>query len=285
MLSLAYGMGMLLALTREQPRAAMLAARIAGRSCSKPERGVMAGGAARSACRGRHRRSPLSGAGAAVALKERGAAIALATDDARRALQRRRFQPTTSTSFRARPCAAEIRSLTRAPRRCSAMAPLKSWVMLGRLRPAVVVGFGGYPTVPPVMAATLRGIPTVMQDQNSVMGRANRLLAPRVTAIASSLSEVALLDPALKSKATCTGNPVRPNVVAAATTPYDPPRRRRAAAALVFGGSQGARVMCRYRAGRDRAARAGAAWPAFGRATGARRGSAAGARRLRPNAA
>ena len=53
--------------------------------------------------------------------------------------------------------------------------------MLGRMRPAVVVGFGGYPTVPPLLAASLRGIPTVLHEQNGVMGRANRLLAPRVT--------------------------------------------------------------------------------------------------------
>ena len=53
----------------------------------------------------------------------------------------------------------------------------KAWSMLGRVRPAVVVGFGGYPTVPPLLAATLRGIPTVLHEQNGVMGRANRLLA------------------------------------------------------------------------------------------------------------
>ena len=61
----------------------------------------------------------------------------------------------------------------------------KAWALLGRIRPAVVVGFGGYPTVPPLLAASLRGIPTVLHEQNGVMGRANRLLAPRVTAIAT----------------------------------------------------------------------------------------------------
>ena len=67
-----------------------------------------------------------------------------------------------------------------------ALGTAKAWSMLGRVRPAVVVGFGGYPTVPPLMAASLRGIPTVLHEQNGVMGRANRLLAPRVTAIATS---------------------------------------------------------------------------------------------------
>ena len=82
-----------------------------------------------------------------------------------------------------------------------------------------VVGFGGYPTLPPVLAATLRRIPTVIHDANAVMGRANRMLAPRVTAIATSFP-VMKLDSALAAKATTTGNPVRPMVLAAAARPY-----------------------------------------------------------------
>ena len=62
---------------------------------------------------------------------------------------------------------------------------LKAWLMLPRLKPGVVVGFGGYPTIPPLLAATLRGIPTLIHEQNAVMGRANRMLAPRVRAIAT----------------------------------------------------------------------------------------------------
>ena len=118
-----------------------------------------------------------------------------------------------------------------------------AWRTLGTLRPAVVVGFGGYPTLPPVAAATLRGIPTVIHEQNGVMGRANRLLAPRVTAIATSFAGVLDNDPALAAKATRTGNPVRPAVVAAAATPYAPPDLVGPLHLLVFGGSQGARVM------------------------------------------
>ena len=60
----------------------------------------------------------------------------------------------------------------------------------GRIRPAAVVGFGGYPTVPPVLAAAWRRIPTIIHEQNAVMGRANRLLAPRVTAIATTFAGV-----------------------------------------------------------------------------------------------
>jgi UDP-N-acetylglucosamine--N-acetylmuramyl-(pentapeptide) pyrophosphoryl-undecaprenol N-acetylglucosamine transferase len=119
----------------------------------------------------------------------------------------------------------------------------KAWSMLGHVRPAVVVGFGGYPTVPPLMAAALRGIPTVLHEQNGVMGRANRLLAPRVTAIATGFRTLARLDPRLQGKITFTGNPVRREVIAAAATPYAAPEPGGKLRLLVFGGSQGARVM------------------------------------------
>jgi UDP-N-acetylglucosamine--N-acetylmuramyl-(pentapeptide) pyrophosphoryl-undecaprenol N-acetylglucosamine transferase len=119
----------------------------------------------------------------------------------------------------------------------------KAFMMLGRVRPAVVVGFGGYPSVPPVLAATLRGIPTVIHEQNAVMGRANRFLAPRVAAIATGFPGVTAHDPALAAKTTHVGNPVRPAVIEAAARPYEVPRPDGAFRLLVFGGSQGARVM------------------------------------------
>jgi UDP-N-acetylglucosamine--N-acetylmuramyl-(pentapeptide) pyrophosphoryl-undecaprenol N-acetylglucosamine transferase len=119
----------------------------------------------------------------------------------------------------------------------------KAWLKLPNLRPAVVVGFGGYPTIPPLLAATLRGIPTIIHEQNGVMGRANRMLSRRVTAIATSFPGVLDKDSALASKCTHTGNPVRPAVVAAAATPYQPPQPNGPLNLLVFGGSQGAKVM------------------------------------------
>jgi len=106
-----------------------------------------------------------------------------------------------------------------------------------------VIGFGGYPTVPPLIAATWRRIPTLIHEQNGVMGRANRFLAPRVTAIATSFPGVLARAPALAAKATHTGNPVRPAVVEAAKVPYAPPGRPGPLELLVFGGSQGARIM------------------------------------------
>ncbi len=118
---------------------------------------------------------------------------------------------------------------------------LQAFALVGRLRPAAVIGFGGYPTIPPVLAATWRGVPSLIHDANAVIGRANRLLAPRVSAIATTFPDVFSNDPTLAGKATLTGNPVRPAVVAAASTPYpsEPERLR----LLVFGGSQGARIM------------------------------------------
>src|SRR6202043_2870501 len=132
-----------------------------------------------------------------------------------------------------------------------------------------VVGFGGYPTVPPLLAAAWAGVPGVIHEANAVMRRANRLLAPRVTAIATTFPDMFSQRPDLAAKATLTGNPVRPAVVAAAMTPYpaggDPLRL------LVFGGSQGARVM---------ADGAPAAIEAPDRPTSPRGRSAARARRL-----
>ncbi|HWM47165.1 MAG TPA: undecaprenyldiphospho-muramoylpentapeptide beta-N-acetylglucosaminyltransferase [Xanthobacteraceae bacterium] len=119
---------------------------------------------------------------------------------------------------------------------------VRAYAMLARLRPAAVIGFGGYPTLPPVLAARLRGLPTLIHEQNGVLGRANRLLAPWVDAIATSFPRVLDARPDLAGKATHTGNPVRPNVIAAATTPYPDPQAA-PFRLLVFGGSQGARVM------------------------------------------
>jgi UDP-N-acetylglucosamine--N-acetylmuramyl-(pentapeptide) pyrophosphoryl-undecaprenol N-acetylglucosamine transferase len=93
------------------------------------------------------------------------------------------------------------------------------------------------------MAATLRNVPTVIHEQNAVMGRANRLLAPRVRAIATSFAGVLEREPKLNVKATRTGNPVRSMVIAAATTPYVGPDSTSALRLLAFGGSQGARIM------------------------------------------
>ncbi len=113
--------------------------------------------------------------------------------------------------------------------------------ILGRVRPSVIVGFGGYPTFPPLLAARMRGIATVLHEQNAVLGRANRMLAKRVTGIAASFDHTKYLDGDLAAKSRVTGNPVRQSVMAAATEAYVAPQPSDNVRILVFGGSQGAR--------------------------------------------
>ena len=118
---------------------------------------------------------------------------------------------------------------------------MKALFLLRRLQPAAVVGFGGYPTVPPLLAAVLRGIPTVIHEQNGVLGRANRLLGPHVRAIATGVRALFARGTPLAAKATHTGNPIRPVVIEAAATPY--PDAGGPLRILAFGGSQGARII------------------------------------------
>src|SRR5580693_5077077 len=115
--------------------------------------------------------------------------------------------------------------------------------LMRRLKPAAVVGFGGYPTVPPLIAARLFGIPGIIHDANAVLGRANRFLSSRVSAIATSLPGVLDRDPALAAKATTVGTPMRPSILAAAAVKYAGPETSGPFRLLVTGGSQGARVM------------------------------------------
>ncbi|NMG41496.1 undecaprenyldiphospho-muramoylpentapeptide beta-N-acetylglucosaminyltransferase [Chelativorans sp. ZYF759] len=109
--------------------------------------------------------------------------------------------------------------------------------LIARLQPKAVVGFGGYPTLPPVFAASRRGVPTIIHEQNAVMGRANKALAARVSAIAGGFLEAS---GPLAGKIVQTGNPVRPAVIESAATPYAPASPDGPFRLLVFGGSQGA---------------------------------------------
>jgi UDP-N-acetylglucosamine--N-acetylmuramyl-(pentapeptide) pyrophosphoryl-undecaprenol N-acetylglucosamine transferase len=110
--------------------------------------------------------------------------------------------------------------------------------VIRRIKPEVVVGFGGYPTLPPLFAANRRGVPTIIHEQNAVMGRANRALAARAAAIAGGFLPAG--EGRYGGKTVVTGNPVRPAVLAAAATPYVPARGGEPFRLLVFGGSQGA---------------------------------------------
>jgi UDP-N-acetylglucosamine--N-acetylmuramyl-(pentapeptide) pyrophosphoryl-undecaprenol N-acetylglucosamine transferase len=116
-----------------------------------------------------------------------------------------------------------------------------AYSLLGKLKPGIVVGFGGYPTFAPIKSAQLRGIPTLLHEQNAVLGRANKMLAPGVTGIATSFAATKFLTPELATKARLTGNPVRTAVIEAARRPYWKPQPNGKLSLLVFGGSQGAR--------------------------------------------
>lgn len=111
---------------------------------------------------------------------------------------------------------------------------------LARIRPAAVVGFGGYPSLPILIAAQLRGFPTAIHEQNAILGRANRQLVTRVKAVAASLPLVRFVP---RIRVVFTGNPVRPEAAKLAGAEYDPPREGGVIRLLVFGGSQGARAL------------------------------------------
>jgi len=177
------------------------------------------------------------------ALQRRGIAVALATDRRAAKLAADKFgrdnvHIVESATLRGRDpfsISATLATLV--------LGTGRAFALLGRLQPAAVVGFGGYPSVPPVLAASFRKIPTLIHEQNGVIGRANRFLSGRATAIATGFPGILAHNSALAKKAVYVGNPVRPAVVAAAQIPYAVPAATETFRLLIFGGSQGARVM------------------------------------------
>jgi UDP-N-acetylglucosamine--N-acetylmuramyl-(pentapeptide) pyrophosphoryl-undecaprenol N-acetylglucosamine transferase len=110
-------------------------------------------------------------------------------------------------------------------------------------KPAAVIGFGGYPALPALLAAFKAGIPTAVHEQNAVLGRVNRLVAGRVDAIATSYANVARLKDKYRGKAHLVGNPVRDAVLALRSQPYPLLEEDGIFRVLVTGGSQGASVL------------------------------------------
>lgn len=108
-----------------------------------------------------------------------------------------------------------------------------------RDRPAVVVGFGGYPTIPALTAATILRLPRMIHEQNGILGRVNKVFATRVDAIACGIWPTELPGGA---KGSFTGNPVRAAILERAGAPYIPPGDY-PMSLLVIGGSQGARIL------------------------------------------
>lgn len=109
--------------------------------------------------------------------------------------------------------------------------------------PHVVVGFGGYPSAPALVGALWDRRPTVIHEQNAVMGRANRKLAGRVTTVACAFPTLLKVPAKVQGRAQVVGNPVRPPIRALADLPYEPPTAEGPVRLLVTGGSQGARLL------------------------------------------
>lgn len=117
---------------------------------------------------------------------------------------------------------------------------VKARNILRDVRPIAIVGFGGYPTVPPMLAAKGAGVPSILHEQNAVIGRANKFLSGAVDVIATGFPTLEGVTDAIRPKLNYVGNPLRPAVLAAADMPYPDADKLRV---LVTGGSQGARVM------------------------------------------
>jgi UDP-N-acetylglucosamine--N-acetylmuramyl-(pentapeptide) pyrophosphoryl-undecaprenol N-acetylglucosamine transferase len=178
----------------------------------------------------------------AATLAGRGVAVELATDKRAapfaKSFPARRMHVLPADTVRGRDPISLVRTAVRL-----SYGTLRALLLLLRSRPAAVVGFGGYPTVPPIVAAWLARVPSIVHEQNAVMGRANRLLAGRASMIATGYPNIFSDAPRLAAKAVHVGNPVRAAVREAAARVYEAPVLRGVVRLVVFGGSQGARIM------------------------------------------
>ncbi len=119
---------------------------------------------------------------------------------------------------------------------------LQASKLLKKIKPNVVVGFGGYPAFPAVYAATKKKIPTIIHEQNAILGRANAFLAPKVDRIAIAWPQIDGIENADIMRSVVTGNPVRPDISALYAKPYPNLEQDGLLKILVMGGSMGARV-------------------------------------------
>ena len=124
-----------------------------------------------------------------------------------------------------------------------ALGTLEAGRLLRLLAPAAVIGFGGYPSVPTMLAAARLGRATLIHEQNALLGRANRLIAPRAKRIATSFPETGALREADRARTVETGNPVRREIAALSGLPYPALGAEDPIHLLILGGSQGARVL------------------------------------------
>lgn len=122
-----------------------------------------------------------------------------------------------------------------------ALGALQAYLTIRQMKPALVVGFGGYPSVPTVFAAARADVPIMLHEQNAVVGRANKVLGPLASVIATSFPQVTGLEKS-QTRLHFTGNPVRPAICALHTLPYPALTEGGPLKLLVMGGSLGASV-------------------------------------------
>jgi len=120
---------------------------------------------------------------------------------------------------------------------------IKARSALNRLDAAVVVGFGGYPSAPALLAALSQGRPTLLHEQNAVLGRTNRWLSPYVGAVASSFPALHKVPQGVGARVTLVGNPVRADIRGLLERPWTAPTAGGPIRILVTGGSQGSRIL------------------------------------------
>lgn len=115
--------------------------------------------------------------------------------------------------------------------------------LINKYAPSLVIGFGGYPSLPPMVVAQRGDIMTVIHEQNAVLGKANAYLAKKADRIALSLPEMSSLDELDSMRAVVTGNPVRSEISALYSHPYNTPDTDEPFGLTIMGGSLGAKVM------------------------------------------
>lgn len=109
--------------------------------------------------------------------------------------------------------------------------------------PSAVIGFGGYPAFPALLGAFAEKIPTIIHEQNAVLGRVNRFTARQVNAIATAYPDILRLSPSYKGKVHLVGNPIREEVLNLRDQPYPPLSEDGIFRVLITGGSQGATIL------------------------------------------
>jgi len=114
--------------------------------------------------------------------------------------------------------------------------------LVDKLKPAIVVGFGGYPSFPAVYAAQKKNIPTIIHEQNAILGKANAMLAPKADRIATAWPNINGIKESDSVRVVVTGNPVRPDIAALYNKPYPALEQDGILRILIMGGSLGASV-------------------------------------------